>query len=175
MSGDVIVGAFPTADQANSAIVALERAGVDSGHVRVANAPVEVDRDQTREADQRMSDWLGRRVVTGVVGGALIGAAIAVVAAIIFVSKPSIGVLIGVGVLGAIVGAMGGGFIYIVGGVPRSSDAFDSYLLAHGEEVCVAVTLADVTKLGAISEVLTTEGATSVQRVAQSKATGAGS
>ena len=164
MSGDVIVGAFPTADQANSAIVALERAGVDSGHVRVANAPGEVDRDQTREADQRMSDWLGRRVVTGVVGGALIGAAIAVVAAIIFVSKPSIGVLIGVGVLGA-----------IVGGVPRSSDAFDSYLLAHGEEVCLAVTLADVTKLGAISEVLTTEGATSVQRVAQSKATGAGS
>ncbi len=174
MSGDVIVGAFPSADQANSAIVALERAGVDSGHVRVANAPGEVGRDQTREADQRMSNWLGRRVVKGVVLGALIGAGIAIVVVFIAMSNPGIGVLIGVGILGAIVGSVAGGYIWVIGGVPRSSDAFDSYLLAHDDEVCVAVTLADVTRLGAISDVLTTEGATSVQRVAHSKATGAG-
>ncbi|HEY7939216.1 MAG TPA: hypothetical protein VID05_05240 [Acidimicrobiales bacterium] len=174
MSGDVIVGAFSSADQANSAIVALERAGVDSGHVRVANAPGEVGRDQTRLADQRMSNWLGRRVVKGVVLGALIGAGIAIVVVFIAMSNPGIGVLIGVGILGAIAGSVAGGYIWVIGGVPRSSDAFDSYLLAHDEEVCVAVTLADVTRLGAISDVLTTEGATSVQRVARSKATGAG-
>ena len=121
-----------------------------------------------------MSDWLGRRVVKGVVLGALIGAGIAIAAALIFMSKPGIGVLIGVGILGAIVGSVGGGYIWVIGGVPRSSDAFDSYLLAHGDEVCVAVTLRDVTQLGAISDTLTTEGATSVQRVAQSKATGTG-
>jgi hypothetical protein len=175
MSGDVIVGAFPDADQANAAIVALQRAGVDSGHVRVANAPSEVGRDQTLEADKRMSDWLGRRVVRGVVVGVLIGAGLGILIAYLVVSHPNWEELVGGAILGAIIGSVGGGYVWVIGGVPRSSDAFDSYLLAHGSDVCVAVTLQDVGQLQSISDVLATEGATSVQRVARSKASGAGS
>jgi hypothetical protein len=113
-----LIADFATAEDARAAIEALEHHGIDGLEISLLDAPAEARRDP---ADQRLVDYIGRRVVTGAALGAVIGAAVFGVAAVVFavLGWPA-GAVAGTVFAGVVLGATLGAFLSFERGVGES-------------------------------------------------------
>jgi hypothetical protein len=121
-----LIAEFATAEDARAAIEALENHGIDGLEISLLDAPAEARRDP---ADQRLVDYIGRRVVTGVVLGAVIGASVFGVAAVVFVALGwPLGAVVATVLAGIALGAILGAFFSFERGVGES-ESWDSTFL----------------------------------------------
>lgn len=113
-----LIAEFGSPGDARAAIEALENHGIDGLEISLLDAPARERRDP---ADQRLVDYVGRRVVTGLVLGAVIGAAVFGVAAVVFAALgwPA-GAVVATVVAGVVLGAVLGAFFSFERGVGES-------------------------------------------------------
>lgn len=152
--------AYPNMERARRAIDALERAGVDGGHIALAGDTAEeaaTDTD-TRVPDERVTRRVGKRAIIGALAGAVVGTVV--------------GLLLGVALSGgALWGAVMGGFLVggtvggILGGV-SSLDMSEAWELtqhpARGGPVHVSVHSEDPDELARAEEALLGESPISI-------------
>ena len=74
------------------------------------------------------------------------------------------GALVAAGLGGAVAGAFVGGLVSVGSAMPRNPQAWDTYLLEHGDQVCIGVTLTDGQHASTASVALRAAGATSVEQ-----------
>jgi len=122
----VLIAEFATAEDARAAIEALENHGIDGLEIALLDAPAEARRDP---ADQRLVDYIGRRVVAGVVLGAVVGASVFGVAAVVFAALGwPLGAVVATVLAGIALGAILGAFFSFERGVGES-ESWDSTFL----------------------------------------------
>jgi hypothetical protein len=159
-----VVAAFPRPDQAKAAMVALERGGVAHRDVRLlGDGAYREQGSAMARGDDRMVGWLMRRWVPGALVGAVVGALVFV--GVLALLREGFGypIWIGAAAGGAVAGAFVGGFIWVGIGLPRNPRAWDTYLLAHQDEACVAVRLRRADAEPRVAELLRGAGATSIE------------
>ncbi|MGH9228364.1 MAG: hypothetical protein ACRD07_06455 [Acidimicrobiales bacterium] len=143
-------------------MAALERAGIAPRDVTLLNDVVDPGGGAARRADDRMVGWFTRRWVRGAVVGAIIGAAGFVVALVALRDGSLYPAWIGAALGGVAAGGFVGGFVAVGAALPRNPRAWDTYLLEHRDEVCLAVRLRAQTA-DRVPELLRREGATSIE------------
>ena len=128
MAAPTIVASFDRPDQARDAVVALEQRGVDASDIVVdeGNLAVPVGAG-TREVDLETADQPLRRYGTGGTIGAVVLAAVAVVAVLVAGLDP-LPLAVGIAALcGAIVGFVMGGLFTVNASQPVTSEAYDTF------------------------------------------------
>lgn len=159
-----VVAAFPGPDRAKAAMVALERGGIAHRDVRLLGDSTDSDRGRVpAHGDHRMVGWLTRRWVRGALVGAAVGALVFVGALVLLREGSAYPIWIGAAAGGAAAGASVGGFIWVGIGLPRNPRAWDTYLLAHQDEACVAVRLRRTDAEPRVADLLRGAGATSIE------------
>src|SRR4051812_39576208 len=143
---DVLVASFASPDAAHAAVTRLELAGVAANDVHLLTEPVQVGPGRRRRADERTVRWFEGRVVRGLVLGAVVGAVLIGLPVALIWQGESAGADVAAALGGAVAGAFIGGFIAVGAAMPRNVHAWDTFLLEHNSEVCVAVTLAGTRK-----------------------------
>ena len=139
-----LIASFDGPDAAREAMVAAERAGLDSDHIHLQSQPaptssMSIERDGELTA---LDDGASRSVVGGVVGGVAL-AAIAVVVVLILGPDPLGVALVLAAIGGGIAGFLLGGFWSGAAGLPTNPEALDTYTIdpADARPVVVAFTV----------------------------------
>jgi hypothetical protein len=132
-----LIAEFASAEEARAAMEALENHGIDGLEISLLDAPAKARRDP---ADQRLVHYLGGRVVTGVALGAVIGAAVFGVAAIVFalLGWPA-GAIVATVLAGVALGAILGAFFSVERGVGMSDSWEDTFMDALPKPIRVGV------------------------------------
>jgi hypothetical protein len=158
-----VVAAFAGPDRAKAAMASLERAGIAHRDVSLLNDVSGPRAASIPRGDDRVVGWFTRRWLRGAAVGAIVGAAgfVAFLAAVCDGSLYPI--WIGAALGGAAAGAFVGGFVWVGIGLPRNPRAWDTYLLEHNNETCVAVRIRRPDAVHDVSEVLQRAGATSIE------------
>jgi hypothetical protein len=160
-----VVAAFPDPDRAKSAMAALERSGTPSRDVRLLNDVTGVSATAARRADERKFGWVTRRWLLGAVVGAVVGAVIMIVVVAAFYGSGPILRLVGSAFGGALFGGVVGALVWVGVGTPRNRHAWDTYLVDHHDETCLAVAVRRESDDDQISTILRREGAVSLEHV----------
>jgi len=134
-----LMATFGDPRQAKDAMAALERIGVPTRDVRLLGEPAAADGHDAVAASGRKAAWFRRTIVLGAIAGAVIGAALLGVITAVFVHDPSATAWFAAAMVGVVAGAVVGGFVGLVGRTPRNPRAWDTYLVAHRGETCLAV------------------------------------
>ncbi|MFI5040288.1 MAG: hypothetical protein ACHQNA_00320 [Acidimicrobiales bacterium] len=167
MSRTIVVATFPGPNEAKGSIAALERAGIKPSDIRVGNDASGSGHEEQATGDNRFIAALSRRVLIGAAVGAVVGAVVVLIGLHVAHPHPSTEASIVAAVGGGLLGLCAGGFIWVALGLPRSQQAWDLYLVEHGSEVCVAVSVGREGGLKPVEDLLRNEGATSVDRLAR--------
>jgi len=158
-----VVAAFEGPDRAKAAMASLERAGIAHHDVTLLNDVTVPRAASIPRGDERVMGWFTRRWLRGAAIGAIVGS-IGFVAALVAVRDGSLyPIWIGAALGGAAAGAFVGGFVWVGTGLPRNPRAWDTYLLEHNNETCVAVRIRRPDAVHDVSGVLQRAGATSIQ------------
>jgi hypothetical protein len=160
-----VVAAFAGPDVAHAAMAKLEQAGVAPNDVRLLTEPGAVEAERQRRADERTMRWFEHRWLRGVLVGALLGAVVIGLGVSLLMHGESAQADVAAAIGGGVAGAFIGGFIAVGLAMPRNLDAWDTFLLAHDAEVCVAVTFAETQDPAPVVDALERAGATSVVHV----------
>ena len=160
---DTVVASFAAPDVAKAAMVELERAGVAPGDVQLLNE-VGGGRDALQQGDERTFRWLTRRAVWGGLLGAALVFAIVLLVAAAFGADGLPGLLAAV-LCGVLIGGPIGGLVGVGVAMPRNPRAWDTYLLEHGDEVCIAVTLRDSRLASNVPDVLRRAGGHAIEQL----------
>ena len=132
-----LIAEFASAEEARAAMEALENHGIDGLQISLLDAPAEIRRDP---ADQRLVHYVGRRVVTGVALGAVIGASVFGVAAVVFAALGwPLGAVVATVLAGIALGAILGAFFSFERGVGMSDSWEDTFLDALPKPIRVGV------------------------------------
>jgi hypothetical protein len=125
-----VLAVYPSVERAREAITNLERNGVEGGNIELLGAGAEgaavpQTNEAQRSADMAVTGQVGKRSLTGVLIGALVGAAILALVGWAAYELLDVGdelreVVIGAAVAGAIFGAFGGLFYGGATGLPVS-------------------------------------------------------
>ena len=167
-TSDTLVASFAGPERAKAAIGKLERAGVPPGAVRLLTG-TSGSAAVRREADERQVEWFARRALRGAVPGFVIGALVIGIGVSILWDGESAGAVVAAAAGGAVAGAFIGGFVAVGIAAPRNPAAWDTYLLAHGDEVCIGMSLRSTDDVVSLIALLREEGATSVDRLADTR------
>jgi hypothetical protein len=121
-----LIAEFASAEEARAAMEALENRGIDGLEISLLDAPAKARRDP---ADQRLVHYLGGRVVTGVALGAVIGATVFGVAAVVFGALGwPLGAVVATVLTGIALGAILGAFFSFERGVGLSDSWENTFL-----------------------------------------------
>jgi hypothetical protein len=163
-SFDAVVAAFPSPDRAKSAMAALERNGTPSRNVRLLSDPPVATTSGVRNADARKLNWARGRIVAGALVGAVIGVIIMV--AVVTLLYGTGWLPTGLSALaGALFGAVVGAMVWFSSRTPRHPRAWDTYLVAHRNETCLAVAVRGQAEDAQTMTILRREGAESLERI----------
>jgi hypothetical protein len=157
---DVIAAAFTDRGQVDQAVAALTEHGVAAPDIQVSTGS---DPAGAAPTDDGRTRRLVRRAVLWGVIGAVLGIAIAV-GLLAWLGNDRHPAWIGAIIGGFWVGACLGAFYGVGTGLIRS-DSWSRYRRAHELDVCVAVTIHDPGRVDAVTDVLRTGGAASVERL----------
>jgi hypothetical protein len=160
-----VVAAFPSPDKAKSAMAALERSGMPSRDVRLLTEARVTTAAGTGRADARKLDWISMHILIGALVGAAIGAALMLLVVAVLFDNNSLLVIVGSAFAGALFGGVVGALVWIGSRTPRHPQAWDTYLLAHHDETCLAVSVRDDAEDARITTILRREGAASLERI----------
>jgi outer membrane lipoprotein SlyB len=148
--------AFPDLERARKAIDALERAGVDGGHISLGGRPARVAARQRdiRKPDARVTRLVSKRTLMGATAGGLVGA---LAGFLLGLALPGDAALVATTIGGVIAGGAVGG---VIGGV-SSVDMSEAWELtqhrAGDGPVTVAVQSSDSDELARAREALEAE------------------
>jgi hypothetical protein len=165
-----VTAIYTDAAHARAAIVALERAGVEAGHIQLEGYEA---RPRPSEADLRHTDmdatgYMGRRIGTGAFIGAAIGALIGAGAGALVAALTgfSVGAAVVVGALGGgcIVGAVLGGFFGGEVSLPVDNEDFATTFEEPDVPVRLRVRVTDDGELERVEQAFEHTGATEVRR-----------
>jgi hypothetical protein len=168
---DSVVASFAGPDRAKAAMAALERAGIAPRDVTLLNDVSAPSRGSTRSADNRMVAWFTRRWGRGAVIGAIVGGLGFVVALVALHDGALYPAWIGVAIGGGVAGGFVGGLVWVGMGLPRNPRAWDTYLLEHHDEACVAVRLHHPEAAARVPDLLRQHGATSIEVISAASET----
>jgi hypothetical protein len=162
---DQMVASFARPEEATAAMAKLERSGVPASGVTLVNEIGGPSAGTGQRADERKMQWFGRTFMLGAILGAVVLAIVVGVGVAVLWDGEPIGAVVGAAIGGAVAGAFVGGFIGVGISMPRNPQAWDTYLLEHGGEVCISVDLRGRSDAVSLAELLRQEGATSVERL----------
>jgi outer membrane lipoprotein SlyB len=161
----VVVASFPAPETAHSAVTKLELAGVAPNDVHMLTQPVQVSASRRQRADERTVRWFEGVLVRGLIIGAVAGALLVGVPVSLIWQGESAQADIAAALGGAVAGAFIGAFIAVGSAMPRNVHAWDTFLLEHDSEVCVAVTVDGGRDADELARVMRDAGATSVEQL----------
>jgi hypothetical protein len=143
-----MIAVYPTVEAAREAVTRLERKGIEAGNIELLGAGAEgANEPQTnveqRRADMAMTGAVGKRSAIGIVIGAVVGAVVvglgALIADAIF-DLGSTAVVVGGGALaGALFGAFAGFFYGGATGLPVSDAWSETFEAVKEGQTAVAV------------------------------------
>jgi hypothetical protein len=171
-TSDTLVASFVGPEQAKAAIGKLERAGVPPGDVRLLTGVSGSSAAVRQAADERKVQWFARRALRGAVPGFVIGALVIGIGVSLLWEGESAGAVVAAAAGGAVAGAFIGGFLAVGIAAPRNPAAWDTYLLAHGDEVCIGMSLRSTDDVVGLIALLREAGATSVDRLPDTRGGG---
>jgi hypothetical protein len=153
-SHHTVVGLFDQPAEARSAMLALERKGIDALDIRLVESPQVPTREGARSADLAVTGAVGRRYLIG----GLVGAGIAVVISglVVGVVTTEGGAALMAAFIAAIPGFLLGGFYGGALRLPVNEEALDTYAIdpASSDPVGVEVDLRDTSTVEAAVETL---------------------
>jgi hypothetical protein len=148
---ETVVGSFAGPEEAKAAMAGLERAGIPTSVVTVLDDEVDVR-------------WFRQRWLWGaLIGAVVLGGLLAIVVSALWEGETT-GARLAAGLGGAVAGAFVGGLVSVGSAMPRNPRAWDTYLLEHGDEVCIGVILRDGQHASTATGALRAAGATSVEQ-----------
>jgi hypothetical protein len=108
--------------------------------------------------------WFRQRWLWGaLIGAVVLGGLLAIVVSALWEGETT-GARLAAGLGGAVGGAFVGGLVSVGSAMPRNPQAWDTYLLEHGDEVCIGVMLRDGQHASTATDALRAAGATSVEQ-----------
>jgi hypothetical protein len=169
-----LIAVYPTVEAAREAVTRLERKGIEGGNIELLGAGAEGAAEpqtniEQRRADMALTGAVGKRSGVGFAIGAAIGAVVVAVAALIADAAVDIpGPTGGVVLLGAIGGALFGGFAgFFYGGatgLPVSDAWSETFEAVKEGQTAVAVHSQQADQVEDALEALRDSGATRLSR-----------
>jgi hypothetical protein len=118
-----VVAQFETMDDARSAMVDLERAGIEAGNIELRDEPALVDPAAQRTVDlEETGAWIRRGLIGGVIG-AVVGAVVITALVAMLVDDVGTTVVIASLLAGAAFGGSVGAFWSVAGRLPVNEQA----------------------------------------------------